>query len=80
MKILGKKTNKIKLNKASFLKKLYEILNEPSFYDYIRWSPYGLSFMIVNQKLFIKKVMSKYWTHDNFTSFHRQIICIILKK
>ena len=80
MKTLNKKTNKKKSNKASFLKKLFEILNEPSFYDYIRWSPDGSSFLIVNQKLFKKKVMTKYWTHNNFASFHRQLNLYNFKK
>lgn len=80
MKALDKEKNKIKPNKASFLKKLFEILKEPLFNKYIRWSRDGFSFIIVDEKLFLKKVMPKYWTHDNFASFHRQLNLYNFKK
>ena len=62
-----------KKRQPSFLIKLYEILEDHSFSDYIRWSPDGLSFIIINQKLFEKEVLLKYYAHHRFSSFHRQL-------
>ena len=66
MKTLDKKKNNIKFKEASFLSKLYKILEDPSFYNCIRWSTDGLSFIIINQKLFEKKALPKYFSHNYF--------------
>ena len=73
MKTLDKERINIKSKEASFLSKLYKILEDPSFYNCIRWSSDGLSFIIINQKLFEKKALPKYFAHHKFSSFHRQL-------
>ena len=73
MTTLDKKRNNIKSKEASFLSKLYKILEDPLFSNCVRWSPDGLSFIIINQKLFEKKALPKYFAHHKFASFHRQL-------
>ena len=60
--------------KASFLIKLYRILQSQKYTNCINWSlPDGLSFIIVNKKLFEKKILPKFFHTRKFASFHRQL-------
>ena len=69
MKAVDKKT----VYKASFLIKLFKILRVKSFNKYIRWSQNGNYFIIVNKRLFEKKILPKYFAHKKFSSFNRQL-------
>ena len=59
--------------KISFLMKLYTILNDGHYSDYIQWSKDGLSLIIFDQNLFTKKVLPRFFKHGNFSSFVRQL-------
>lgn len=73
MKILGKKRKNPKKVEKPFLLKLYTILNDESCKKYIQWSSEGLSFIIINENNFTKKVLPKFFNHRNFSSFVRQL-------
>ena len=76
MSFIGKKRKKtnIKSNsETSFLVKLYTILNEKKYSEYISWSKDGLSFIIPNQNNFMKKVIPNVYNLHKFSSFVRQL-------
>jgi hypothetical protein len=54
----------------AFLQKLLQMLEQE---DYINWSSDGLSFSVTSQTDFCEKVLPKYFKHNNFTSFIRQL-------
>ncbi|KAG8949992.1 hypothetical protein FRC04_008071 [Tulasnella sp. 424] len=57
----------------NFVRKLYEMLDDKSAQDYIRWNPDGKSFVIDNQDDFAKNVLGRYLKTGNFQSFIRQL-------
>ncbi|RPD66501.1 hypothetical protein L226DRAFT_500934 [Lentinus tigrinus ALCF2SS1-7] len=60
-------------NIPRFLLKLYEILNDPANENLIKWSDAGDSFYIYNQERFAREVLGKWFKHQNFSSFVRQL-------
>ncbi|TFK94808.1 hypothetical protein K466DRAFT_579695 [Polyporus arcularius HHB13444] len=56
-----------------FLLKLYEILSDPANEHLIKWSEAGDSFYIYNQDRFAREVLGKWFKHQNFSSFVRQL-------
>ena len=79
MKLLGKKTKfkrpQLKVGK-SFLIKLYTILNDKKDKNnskYIHWTKDGQSFIITNSNDFTKYVLPKFFNHQKFSSFVRQL-------
>ncbi|KAI0723874.1 hypothetical protein C8T65DRAFT_691713 [Cerioporus squamosus] len=56
-----------------FLLKLYEILSDPGNEHLIKWSDAGDSFYIFNQERFAREVLGKWFKHQNFSSFVRQL-------
>ena len=78
MKLLGKKTKFIRpktktKTETSFLIKLYTILNNKNYSKYIYWSRDGKSFIITNSNDFTKHVLPKFFSHQKFSSFVRQL-------
>ena len=75
MKMIGKKRNSNTKTKTetSFLIKLYTILKDNRYSDYIQWSQDGLSIIIFNQNEFTKKVLPHFFKHHNYSSFVRQL-------
>ena len=73
--MLGKKRRISSTTKSepSFLVKLYTILNEKSYSQYIHWSSEGLSVIIPDMNGFTKNVLPKFFNHHNFSSFIRQL-------
>lgn len=61
-----------KQNAASFLEKLYTILEEESE-DVISWNASGTSFIIHNPQRFSQEIMGKYFKSSKFNSFVRQL-------
>jgi hypothetical protein len=57
----------------SFLANLYEILQSNEYNDIIEWSENGKSFIVKNLTDFSEKVIPRYWKHNNFASFVRQV-------
>ena len=73
--MLGRKRKLKKLSKSepSFLSKLYQILTEKEYSQYIHWSNDGLSVIISDQTGLTKKVLPKFYNHHNYASFVRQL-------
>ncbi|EHB00052.1 Heat shock factor protein 3 [Heterocephalus glaber] len=57
----------------SFLVKLWAIVDNTDLDNVIRWSENGQSFCIINEQIFAKTVLPKYFKHSNIASFTRQL-------
>ena len=53
--------------------KLHAILSDNNLGDIITWLPNGLSWRVINRKMFEKEVIPLYFKHSNFSSFMRQV-------
>ncbi|KAI3635036.1 hypothetical protein MIR68_006602 [Amoeboaphelidium protococcarum] len=60
-------------NVPAFLIKLYNMVNDKGCDDMIQWSPDGMSFIVLNQEDFSQYVLPKFFKHNNFSSFVRQL-------
>ncbi|TBU35612.1 hypothetical protein BD311DRAFT_707750 [Dichomitus squalens] len=60
-------------NIPRFLLKLYEIVNDPANDTLVKWSESGDSFYIFNQEKFAREILGKWFKHQNFSSFVRQL-------
>lgn len=60
-------------NSKEFVKKLYEILENSEYNNYITWSESGTSFFIINPNDFSKNVLQNLFRHNNINSFIRQL-------
>jgi len=61
------------IKKKSFLKKLNAMLNEPTYEKYIKWDKEGKTIIIPDEKKFSEIVLPKRFSHNNFSSFVRQL-------
>ncbi|XP_076800939.1 heat shock factor protein 1-like [Clavelina lepadiformis] len=57
----------------TFLLKLLNLLQEPEFHDSVSWNKDGTSFIVHDQANFAKNVLPKYFKHNKFASFVRQL-------
>ena len=64
----------------TFLNKLYQILEvnqslkqNKEFEKVVNWSNDGKFFTVKNMKIFTEKVLPKYFKHNNYASFVRQV-------
>ncbi|KAI8878842.1 hypothetical protein K501DRAFT_227702 [Backusella circina FSU 941] len=60
-------------NVPAFLNKLYNMVDDQTTDELIRWSPDGLSFIVIRHEEFAKKVLPRFFKHSNFSSFVRQL-------
>jgi hypothetical protein len=58
----------------NFLLKLYQILETNEFKNIIEWGENGKYFVVKNLTEFTEKVLPKFFKHNNFSSFVRQVI------
>ncbi|KAI0723858.1 hypothetical protein C8T65DRAFT_90794 [Cerioporus squamosus] len=56
-----------------FLQKLYEIVNDPANEELIKWSENGDSFYVLNHEKFAREVLGRWFKHQKFASFVRQL-------
>ncbi|KAK6090373.1 hypothetical protein P3W45_000730 [Vairimorpha bombi] len=56
-----------------FVKKLYDILEDTKYEQYIKWSDTGTTFYIINPVEFSEKVLDKFFRHSKLSSFIRQL-------
>ncbi|KAI8358192.1 HSF-type DNA-binding-domain-containing protein [Mortierella sp. GBAus27b] len=70
---LTRATNGARGNVAAFLTKSYNMVSEPGSNNLIKWSDDGQSFVVVNHVEFAKEVLPKFFKHNNFSSFVRQL-------
>ena len=57
----------------NFLLKLYQILDNKDYKDIIEWSEDGKYFIVKNLHDFTENVLPKYYKHNNYSSFIRQL-------
>ena len=57
----------------NFLLKLYTILETPEYKNIINWSEDGKYFSILNLHDFTENILPKFYKHNNFSSFVRQL-------
>jgi hypothetical protein len=57
----------------SFLLKLYQILETNEYNSIIEWGDNGRYFIVKNLNEFTDKVLPKFFKHNNFSSFVRQV-------
>jgi len=62
-----------KNSSANFLMKLYQILETPELNNIIEWGENGKFFKVKNITEFTDKVLPKFFKHNNFASFVRQV-------
>ena len=55
-----------------FPRKLYELLSNEET-DVVGWTTSGKSFMILDMDIFTKDVLMKYFRHQKYSSFQRQL-------
>jgi hypothetical protein len=60
-------------NVPAFLNKLYNMVNDPSTDDLIHWSEDGSTFIVQRHEEFAKEVLPRFFKHNNFSSFVRQL-------
>ncbi|VDB82629.1 unnamed protein product [Peniophora sp. CBMAI 1063] len=58
---------------ALFLQKLYEMVNDTTNNDLIRWSDAGDAFLVLDHERFAREVLGRWFKHQNFQSFVRQL-------
>lgn len=56
-----------------FLTKTYEMVDDPVTNSIVSWSPSGHSFIVWNPPEFARDLLPKYFKHNNFSSFVRQL-------
>ncbi len=78
--MFAKKRKPTKKSEISFLEKLYAILSNDSYSEFIHWSPDGLSVIISDPNGLTKKVLPIFFKHHNFSSFVRQLNMYNFKK
>ncbi|GAB0135407.1 hypothetical protein EsDP_00003747 [Epichloe bromicola] len=58
---------------APFIEKLASLVEDTNHDDLIRWSDDGMSFIVVDKKEFVDKLLPEMFKHQNFPSFVRQL-------
>ena len=58
---------------SRFLLQLYQILEDDKYKDIIHWGDNGKYFVIENVHDFTEKILPQYYSHNNYSSFVRQL-------
>lgn len=68
-----KKAPAVSRQPPAFIQKMWLMVNDPENNHYIRWSKDGESFYVAHREEFMKTILPKYFKHNNFASFVRQL-------
>ncbi|KAK6592502.1 HSF-type DNA-binding protein [Botrytis cinerea] len=60
-------------NSSDFVRKLYKMLEDPTYESIVRWGEAGESFVVLENEKFTKQILPKHFKHSNFASFVRQL-------
>ena len=71
--MLNKKKSRKNHKSNLFMHKLYDILNNEEYKDIINWDIEGNGIIIKNIMKFCEIVLPKFWKHNNYSSFVRQL-------
>ena len=61
------------VNVPMFLLKTYDIVCDPASDEIISWNADGASFVVWQVNMFSDQILPKYFKHNNFSSFIRQL-------
>ena len=68
------KTERKKQGQIFFPCLLHDIVSEESYSEVIRWKPDGKAFIIVDKKIFLEKILPRYFPNvRKFSSFARRL-------
>ena len=56
-----------------FLTKTYQLVDDQAIDDVISWNDDGSAFIVWNPTVFARDLLPKYFKHNNFSSFVRQL-------
>jgi heat shock transcription factor len=56
-----------------FLNKTYQLVDDPAVDDVISWNADGSTFVVWRPAEFARDLLPKYFKHNNFSSFVRQL-------
>lgn len=59
--------------RPAFVMKVWSMVNDPKNHEYIRWNSDGKTFQVYHREEFMKVIIPKYFKHNNFASFVRQL-------
>ena len=59
--------------RPAFVVKLWKMINDPANNKYISWMPSGKAIQVQDREHFMKFVLPKFFKHNNFASFVRQL-------
>lgn len=59
--------------RPAFVMKVWSMVNDPKNREYIRWNEDGETFQVYHREEFMKEIIPKYFKHNNFASFVRQL-------
>ncbi|KAI7860969.1 hypothetical protein BDC45DRAFT_429992 [Circinella umbellata] len=63
----------VQRNVPAFLNKLYSMVDDPATDSLIRWSADGASFIVERHEHFAKTILPRFYKHNTFASFVRQL-------
>ncbi|KAJ7128378.1 HSF-type DNA-binding-domain-containing protein [Mycena epipterygia] len=58
---------------SEFVKKLYKMLEDETFQNFVSWGPQGDCFVVKDMNEFTQTALPRMFKHSNFTSFVRQL-------
>ena len=62
-----------------FLTKTYQLVDDQTIDDVISWNDDGSTFIVWNPTVFARDLLPKYFKHNNFSSFVRQLNTYVSK-
>lgn len=63
----------LNMNAQSFLLKTYNMVDDPTNHRLVSWLPMNTGFIVKDEQEFATLILPKYFKHNNFSSFLRQL-------